>query len=139
MSIEIQEPEMIQRYGDSLSRAASHAKEFMTVEEVRKPTLFVEFIAELKVAAGSAHQLAIYQENPNWLSVRDTIEGVIDIGQTTPIFTSAQAGQWLVIKQSLERMAENGLRMARAKSLSRAEVLGKLLIRESVARTNVSN
>lgn len=132
--IEVQEQEMIVRFADGLSRAASVAKQFMTAKEVEKPTLFVEFINGLKVAAGSAHQLAIYQENPNFLSIRDKIEAVIEVGQTTPVFTHGQAGMWFSIKNSLVQMSEVGCKMATSKAMSRVDVLSNLTFREAQAR-----
>ena len=130
---------MVTRYGDSMRRASSIAKQFMTAQENEKPQLFVDFIHELKVSAGSLHQLAIYRENTNLLTIRDTLEGIIDLGQTTPIFTSAQAGMWFSIKQSLDRLGENGVKIAESKAMSREEVLGNLLVRESKARLESQN
>lgn len=132
--IEVTEHEMIQRYSDSMRKASAIAKEFMTALEQKKPSLFIEFITALKHSAGSLHQLAIYRENTHLLTIRDTLEGIIDIGQNTPIFTTAQAGLWFKIKQSLDRLAENGVRIANATAMSREEVLGNLLIRENRAR-----
>lgn len=43
--------------------------------------MLVRFVDGLKVAAGSAHQLAHAQENPNWLKVRDMLEALIEKGQ----------------------------------------------------------
>jgi hypothetical protein len=39
------------------------------------------FVDGLKVAAGSAHQLAHAQQNSNWLKVRDILENLIESGQ----------------------------------------------------------
>lgn len=63
------------------------------------------FVDGLKVAAGSAHQLAHAQENPNWLKVRDMLETLIEKGQ----------------------------RLALSKSMPRSEVLKELDIRQSKA------
>jgi len=70
--------------------------------------MLVRFVDGLKVAAGSAHQLAHAQENPNWLKVRDLLESLI----------------------------ENGQKMAMAKSMPRQEVLKQLNIREKNSRTD---
>jgi len=126
---------MIERYVDGLKKAADRAKDFMTVEENKKPTLFVEFIDSLKIAAGSAHQLAHAQENPNFLDIRDTIEKVIEIGQHLPTFTNKQAGMWLSIKVSLEGLAEKGRRMATNRALTRQNVLKNLDIRKENIKT----
>lgn len=48
---------------------------------VSEPEMLVRFVDGLKVAAGSAHQLAHAQSNPNWLKVRDMLEGLIEHGQ----------------------------------------------------------
>ncbi len=48
---------------------------------VSEPEMLVRFVDGLKVAAGSAHQLAHAQENPNWLKVRDLLESLIEHGQ----------------------------------------------------------
>lgn len=73
---------------------------------VSEPEMLVRFVDGLKVAAGSAHQLAHAQENPNWLKVRDLLEGLIESGQ----------------------------KMAMAKSMPRQQVLEELMVREAVAR-----
>lgn len=64
--------------------------------------MLVRFVDGLKVAAGSAHQLAHAQENPNWLKVRDMLENLIEHGQ----------------------------KMAMSKSMPREEVLRQLDIRQ---------
>jgi uncharacterized membrane protein YfbV (UPF0208 family) len=48
---------------------------------ISEPEMLVRFVDGLKVAAGSAHQLAHAQENPNWLSIRDKLETLIEMGQ----------------------------------------------------------
>jgi hypothetical protein len=68
---------------------------------VSEPEMLVRFVDGLKVAAGSAHQLAHAQENTNWLKVRDMLEALIESGQ----------------------------KMAMSKSMPRAEVLRNLDIR----------
>lgn len=128
---------MIERMFDGLKRAASRAKEFMTAEESTKPALFVDFINALKVGAGSAHQLSIYQENPHFLGVRDKIEAVVDFAQNNPPrFTDRQAGLWFTIKTSLEQLAETSVRMAGSRSMKRSQVLVELALREQAARTD---
>lgn len=135
MPIEVQEQEMINRYSDSLSKAASISKEFITTQEINKPKLFVDFIHELKCAAGSAHQLGIYQENPNFLTLRDKIEAVIEVGQNLPTFTGQQAGLWFQIKNSLLAMSEAGCKMATSKAMTRNDVLANLNYRQSQIKT----
>lgn len=70
--------------------------------------MLVRFVDGLKVSAGSAHQLAHAQENPNWLKIRDLLENLIETGQ----------------------------KMATAKSMPRQDVLAELAVREQVARTD---
>lgn len=69
---------------------------------VSEPEMLVRFVDGLKVAAGSAHQLAHAQENPNWLKVRDMLENLIESGQ----------------------------KMAMARSMPRQEVLAELNLRQ---------
>jgi hypothetical protein len=70
MTIYVQEQEMISRLSDSLKRAASRAKEITEAEETKKAEIFIDFIDNIKIAAGSSHQLAHAQENPYWLPSR---------------------------------------------------------------------
>lgn len=70
--------------------------------------MLVRFVDGLKVAAGSAHQLAHAQSNPNWLKVRDMLEGLIEHGQ----------------------------QMAMSKSMPRQDVLEQLNIRERNIKTH---
>lgn len=129
---------MIERFEDGLKKSAARAKEFITTEEFKKPALFVDFIDGLKVAAGSAHQLAHAQENPYFLGIRDTIEKIIEIGQELPTFSGAQAGLWFTIKTSLEGIALTGGKMARAKAISRQNVIKELDHRQSLIQTETS-
>lgn len=75
---------------------------------VSEPEMLIRFVDGLKVAAGSAHQLAHAQENPNWLKVRDLLENLIESGQ----------------------------KMALAKSMPRQEVLRELDIRSKALDVN---
>ena len=68
------------------------------------------FVDGLKVAAGSAHQLAHTQENPNWLKVRDMLETLIEKGQ----------------------------RLALSKSMPRQEVIKQLNIRQVNAPKDIN-
>lgn len=130
MTLYVQESEMIERFDDSLSKASARAKEFMKTEEVDKPALFIDFIDGLKVAAGSAHQLAMAQENPNFLTIRDTLEQIIEVGQQLPTFTGQQAGLWFQIALSLDGIKETGVKQARAKAMTRQNVLAQLDLRQ---------
>lgn len=76
---------------------------------ISEPEMLARFVDGLKVAAGSAHQLAHAQENPDWLKVRDLLENLIEKGQ----------------------------KMAIAKSKPREEVLVELALREAKARSEV--
>lgn len=130
MSLYVTEAEMKERYVDSLKKAASRAKEFMTAEEQEKPQLFVDFINGLKVAAGSAHQLGISQENPQFLAIRDKLETIIEVGQKLPMFNGNQAGIWFNIKTALDALADKGSKIAVAKAMPRQQVLAELTHRE---------
>ena len=74
----------------------------MSYIEISEPEMLVRLVDGLKVAAGSSHQLAHSQQNPNWLKVRDLLEGLIVQCQ----------------------------KMVVAKSMPRAEVLRNLDIRQ---------
>lgn len=73
---------------------------------ISEPEMLVRFVDGLKVAAGSAHQLAHAQSNPHWLKVRDSLESLIEHGQ----------------------------KMAMAKSLPREEVLYELDKRQAAIK-----
>lgn len=76
---------------------------------ITEPEMLIRFIDGLKIAAGSAHQLAHAQENPNWLKIRD----------------------------ALETMIEQGQKLATSKSMPRSQVLDELLIREIKAKNQL--
>lgn len=78
---------------------------------ISEPEMLLRFVDGLKVAAGSAHQLAHAQENPSWLKVRDLLEGLIESGQ----------------------------KLAMSKSMPRQQVLEELIKREKASRTEVLN
>lgn len=132
MTLEISEKEMLDRYVDSLKRAASRASEFIRADEKLKPTLFVDFLHEIKIAAGSAHQLSLAQENPNFLTIRDKLEAILEVGQTLPTFGPKQNGLWMSIKASLEQMSVTGMRMATSKAMKRSDVLADLVHRQLI-------
>lgn len=44
--------------------------------ELTEPEILLRFLDGLKQAAASAHQLAHAQQNPQWLQVRDMLEGI---------------------------------------------------------------
>jgi hypothetical protein len=48
--------------------------------DTTEPEMLMRFMQALKDAAGSAHQLAHAQQNPNWLSVRDLLEATREQG-----------------------------------------------------------
>lgn len=123
--IYVTESEMIERYVDSLKKAAARAEEFTTAKDVNKPKLFVDFIDGLKVAAGSAHQLAHAQMNPKWLDLRNVLEKIVEIGQELPTFEGTNH-LWIKIKGNLEQLADKGQRMASARAVSRQDVLESL-------------
>lgn len=126
----VNEHEMIERFFDGCNKAADRAKQFTVCEEQEKPQLFIDFVAALKVAAGSAHQLAHAQENPIFLGIRDTLEKVI--AGTNDLVTCGpkSKGSWVVIKQSLEGIANKGKKHATSRAMSRQDVLANLDLRK---------
>lgn len=130
MTLEINEAEMIERFCDSLKKSSARAREFSTTELNKKPALFVDFIDGLKIAAGSSHQLAHAQENPHFLTLRDILEGVIEVSQSLPVFSGNQDKLWESIAVSLEQMAKKGQTMATSLSMKRVDVLANLNLRE---------
>jgi hypothetical protein len=74
------------------------------VNYVNEVEALVGFVDGLKKSAGYAHAMAHYQENTNWLKVRDMLEALIESGQ----------------------------KMAMSKSMPRAEVLRNLDIRQKL-------
>ncbi len=127
MTILVSETEMVQRYVDGLNRASSRASEFVTeVSPQKKAELFVDFIDNIKVAAGSSHQLAHQQMNPKWLDVRDILEGVISVSQSITVFSGADNALWNSIKNSLDMMVIQGKKMATSKAMTRQDVLTNL-------------
>lgn len=135
MTLYVNEPEMIERFSDSLKKSAARAAEFLKTPLEKQPALFIDFIDGLKVAAGSAHQLAHAQENPHFLRIRDTLEKIIEIGQVLPTFNGRQSGLWFKIKLSIEGIEQQGTKMARAKARSRQDVLVDLMRREIEERS----
>lgn len=116
---------MLNRYTDGLEKAASRAKEMITSELSEKPRIFTEFLNSIKVAAGSAHQLAHSQvdHSTRWLSLRDLLEKVIDVSQDLPTFGGPKSnGLWMSIKKSLENMAFSGKKLFTSKALSKADL-----------------
>lgn len=113
---------MLERYIDSLKKAASRAKEFTVEKMSERPRIFIEFIDALKVAAGSAHQLAHAQMNTKWLDTRDILEGIITVGGSLPLHKEADNYLWLRIKESLEHMMITGRKLATARAMTGAEL-----------------
>lgn len=129
---------MIERYTDGLQRSASRAKEFIEEKsEIKKAELFVDFIDGIKVAAGSAHQLAHAQENPKWIDTRDLLEGVIAVSQSITVFSGVDPSLWTSIKTSLERMIVTGKNLYTAKAMLRSDVLRNLDAREKRLRESL--
>lgn len=105
----ITEKEMVNRMTDSLKKASDKAKEFTKVEASKKPALFVDFIHELKIAAGCSHQLAHSRidQSPHWLDIRDNLEKIVEVSQTLPALTGEQNFIWISISNTLTQFAEN--------------------------------
>lgn len=129
MVLYVSEQEMIERFADSLKEAASRCREFSKVPEIERPDVFVKLVSSLKIGAGSAHQLAMAQMNPQWLLFRDTLEKFSEFAQKT-IFDISEGPIWETVAKELDKLSYNGEKMARAKSRSRDDVLDDLLKRE---------
>lgn len=130
---------MTYRYADGLKQAASAADEFTKQPESERPEIFNKFVQGLKVAAGSSHQLAHYQENPNWLTIRDCLEKVIEVGSALPTYGEQTFPQWFRIKELLDGMRDKGLKLAISKAMPRYEVLSRLNQRKERLATNSFN
>jgi ribosome-associated translation inhibitor RaiA len=123
MTIYVQEQEMISRLSDSLKRAASRAKEITEAEETKKAEIFIDFIDNIKIAAGSSHQLAHAQENPYWLNIRDKLEAVIELGGNTIEFGEHENTLWMTIRTALLGMHEQANKLFLKKAMSRQDVI----------------
>lgn len=134
MTLYVSEQEMLARFLDSLKKAASRANEITSAELIKRPKLFLQFIESVKIAAGSAHQMAHTQMNPKWLDIRDFLEKVIEAGQEIPNTGPSQNILWINIRMSLLTLMENGEKLALAKSMPRQQVLLHLNTRERAAR-----
>lgn len=134
MTLYVSEKEMLERFLDSLNKAASRAQDITTSEQSERPRLFVQFIEAVKVAAGSAHQMAHTQMNPKWLDIRDFLEKVIEAGQALPMVGPSENILWINIRMSLLTLMDNGEKLALAKSMPRNQVLTHLLTREKANR-----
>ena len=130
MTLYVTEQEMVERYVDSLKKASSRSLEMIKADFGKRPKLFIEFIAEIKVAAGSAHQLFHSQQNPYWLKIRDALEKIIEIGQTVPPQSVKQNGLWSQIKTSLDGMIERGQKLFIVKPMQALDVLAEMALRE---------
>lgn len=116
---------MLERFVDGLKKSASRALEFPVAEESAKPQLFVDFLDGIKVAAGSAHQLFHNQHNPNWLQLRDVLEGVIAIGMDLPTFIGKDH-YWPEISKSLDILREKGQRLVSMRAVSRQDLMKEM-------------
>lgn len=129
------EKEALSRYVDGLQKASSRAEEFLRAKNEDKPQLFVDFIDGIKVAAGSAHQLAHSQQNPKWLDTRDLLEGIIAVGMSLPVFSENDGQLWNGIKKSLDMMVITGKKLGSMKAMTRIDVLTHLDVREKNAES----
>ena len=125
MTLYVTEREMIQRYVDSLSSARSCALGMIRSPLAEQPKIFIEFIASLKRAAGSAHQLCFAQldHSTSWLSLRDRLEKIIELSKQLPSFTQNNNGLWFNISQTLEALIALGQKLATQKAFSRNDIL----------------
>lgn len=128
---------MLERYSDGLKQAASRAGEFYRSPAETRPQLFIDFLQGIKVAAGSSHQLAHYQENSKWLDIRDKLEQIIEIGKSFPP-SQGRNNIWLKVKTLLEMMEQTGRKIGSSKSMNRTELLMNMNDREMSARVTES-
>lgn len=126
MTLYVTEKEMIYRFVDGLKKAADRCLEIIKAEENQKPLLFTEFLHSIKISAGSAHQIAHAHEDPQWLSIRDLLERVIEAGQQIPVMTNHQNGLWMNIKKSLDSMRVRGEKLFVSRPKRRSDVLFEL-------------
>lgn len=126
---------MIERFSDSLKQASSRCRELVKSELVEKPSIFVDLVASLKVAAGSAHQLAMAQSNPNFLLFRDTLEKFAVFAQSS-VFKDSESLIWFTVADKLDELAINGKKAATSKAMSRQDVLENLDTRQKTSETN---
>lgn len=131
MALEIGEREMINRLSDSMKEAADRANILASGITIEKPQALSEFLHALKVAAGSAHQLAIYRENLSLFNVRDTLEKVLEYSRDLPLSMNNSSLIWLSIRDSLLGIRETAIKSADAKAKARQEVLAELTFRQT--------
>ena len=137
MTVYLSEKEMLDRYCDGLSKAAARAGEFFRSPQEKRPKLFIDFIEGIKVAAGSAHQLAHAQENPKWLEIRDKLEQILEVGKHYPPATENRSSVWIKVKGLLENMEIFGRKLGTSKAMTRIEVLANINARE--LKNNLEN
>lgn len=134
MVVYLNEQEMIDRFGDGLKKAASRTDDFLQAAPVNKPRIYADFIEGIKVAAGSAHQLAQTRESPKWLKIRDILELVIVISQELPVAKQDDGPAWKRVKEQLEALHKTGIRLYLSRPEKRQDVLVELAIREQAER-----
>lgn len=128
MALYLTEKEAIGIYVDGLEKARSRSLEMMKSELSKQPKIFVEFIEALKRSAGAAHGLAHSRDGQQtrWLTMRDNLEKIIDLGQMIPTLSQDRNGLWLQISKVLDELVKNGKLLYDAKSISRADTLADL-------------
>jgi hypothetical protein len=70
-----------------------------------EPECLLIFVDGLKKSAGAAHAMGHYQENPNWLKVRDLLENLIVQGQKMAISKSMPRSEVLLNLEAREKAA----------------------------------
>lgn len=135
MALYLSENEAIQIYNEGLEKAKSKSLEMIKAELNKQPTIFIEFIDSLKRAAGACHGLAHSRidHSTKWLTLRDNLEKIIDLGQTLPSFRQDNNGVWFQISKVLEQLVTHGKTLYNRKAFSRAEILSDLDVRRSLA------
>lgn len=133
MVVYLSESEVLERLVEGLKKSASRAEEFTTAIEKEKPQLFLDFMNGIKTAAGSAHALAHSQMNPQWLTVRDLLEKILDTYQELPVkFANEQNIIWIQIKDFLLALIDKVRKLAERKALQFSEVLKRLDARKEL-------
>lgn len=139
MVVYISESEMTERLVDSLKKSASRAEEFTKALEKDKPQLFLDFLNGIKVSAGCCHQLCHSQMNPQWLTVRDLLEKILDTYQELPVkFANEQNVIWTQIKDFLLALVDKVRKLAERKALQFSEVLKHLDARKELINLQIS-
>ena len=141
MALYLTEKEAIEIYVDGLRKARSKSLEIIKAEVSKQPKIFVDFVDSLKRSAGAAHGLAHSRidHSTKWLTLRDNLEKIIELGQSLPSFTRETNGAWFQISKVLEQLIIHGQTLFNQKAFSRQEILSDLDVRQLNANKLVSD